>query len=173
LLDQGFPKPHLPAHEVDRSIEYEHLSDWYPELAEVTTPDWLVYLHAHHAARFRGIVTRDRSQVAQQLELIALQRTDLAIVTWRKGLDDPVTEWALVIAYMPLVRRHLAEHGPGIIYLPEPRLRKDMFETAHDLAHAMASEQRIAYQEFRQQAMEFIHEELTHRELDELWPYVE
>ena len=48
----------------------------------------------------------------------ALTRTSLSIVTWRRSIEDPVREWGQLLAYLPEIRRMLAEHGPSVVFLP-------------------------------------------------------
>lgn len=58
LLDQNFPEVDvLDPQSVDRSVEYEHLRQWRPDLV-ANTPDWMIYLEAE-LARFTGLVTHD------------------------------------------------------------------------------------------------------------------
>lgn len=102
LLDQGFPKPSsfvLAA--LDQSVAVVHFSDFAPELAERSTPDWYVYCVAAEAG-FDALVVRDRSQLDQLAEMYALSKLkDLTVVTWRKVVPDPVREWGQLLAYLP------------------------------------------------------------------------
>lgn len=102
LLDQGFPKPtRFVIAELDQSVVVAHLSDFAPELAERSTPDWFIYCAAAEGG-FDGLVVRDRSQLDQLAEMYVLSRLrTLSIVTWRKGIDDPVREWGQLLAYLP------------------------------------------------------------------------
>ena len=101
LLDNNFPEVDvLDPHEVDRSVVFEHIRDWRPDLIEAETPDWLIYFEAELAG-FAGIVTHDWHQSVQPEEAFAITQTKLAVVTWQHPPDDPVVSWALVIAYMP------------------------------------------------------------------------
>ena len=97
LLDQGFPQPKLAVAELQANVEFEHLSDHAPELSNASTPDWMVYLAAE-AGGFDGVVTQDFRQVAQQEELIALTRLNLSVITWKEGISDSVTAWAMLVA---------------------------------------------------------------------------
>lgn len=93
LLDQGFPKPTAFAvAELDQSVRVQHLSDFRPDLAARSTPDWYVYCVAAEG-RFNAIVVRDRSQLEQLAEMYVLSRlASLSVVTWRKSIEDPIRE---------------------------------------------------------------------------------
>ena len=112
LLDQGFPKPTAFAiSELDRTVRVEHLSDFAPALAQRSTPDWYVYCVAAEAG-FDALVVRDRSQLDQLAEMYVLSRLRrLTIVTWRKGIEDPMREWGQLLAYLPQVKRRCLEAG--------------------------------------------------------------
>lgn len=85
-------------------------------------PDWLIYFEAELAS-FTGVVTKDWHQSVQAEEAFAIAHTKLAVVTWRSPPDDPVVEWAMVIAYMPEVKKILAgRRDPPFIFLPSPHL---------------------------------------------------
>lgn len=88
LLDQNFPEVNvLDPQSVDRSVGYEHLRRWRPDLV-ANTPDWVIYLEAE-LARFTGIVTHDWHQSVQAEEAFAISQTKLAVITWREPPDDP------------------------------------------------------------------------------------
>ena len=106
-----------------------HLSEFAPSLAENSTPVWYVYCAAAEAG-FDALVVRDRSQLDQLAEMYVLSRlTKLSIVTWRKGVDDPVREWGQLLAYLPDVNRRCLEGGGRATLLPSPSLSKDSFHT--------------------------------------------
>lgn len=140
LLDQGFPKPTAFAiSELDRSVRVEHLSDFAPALAERSTPDWYVYCAAAEGG-FNGLVVRDRAQLDQLAEMYVLSRLPrLTVVTWRKGIDDPVREWGQLLAFLPQVRQRCREAGGRAILLPAPSLGNECF---HDPRETLASEAR-------------------------------
>lgn len=122
LLDQNFPEVGLvDPHAVDLSVRYEHIRVWKPELV-ADTPDWLIYFEAELAA-FTGLVTKDWRQSVQAEEAFALTHTKLTVVTWREPPNDPIVEWAMLMAYMPEIKRILAgQRTPPVIFLPSPRL---------------------------------------------------
>ena len=124
LLDQGFPKPPgFDLHELDQTIEVVHLSDFAPELAERSTPDWAVYCFAAEAG-FDAIVARDRSQMDQVAEMWVLTRlSGFSLITWRKGTDDPVREWGQLLAYLPEIKKVMRQGKPRAILLPSPTLQ--------------------------------------------------
>ena len=141
LLDQGFPKPMTFATaELDRTVEVVHLSDFAPQLAAQPTPDWYVYCAAAEGG-FDALVVRDRSQLDQLAEMYVLSRlSSLTIVTWRKGIDDPVREWGQLLAYLPQVKQRCRERGGRAIQLPAPSLTKDSF---HDPKQTLSAEARV------------------------------
>ncbi len=110
LLDQGFPKPPgFRVEEIDRSIEVVHFGDSYRDLARARTPDWLIYAHAARDG-FDALVTRDKAQVDQALEMWVLSRlVGFSVVTWRRRIDDPIQEWGQLLAYLPEVKKQLAQ----------------------------------------------------------------
>ena len=144
LLDQGFPKPtRFVIAELDQSVVVTHLSDFAPELAERSTPDWFIYCAAAEGG-FDGLVVRDRSQLDQLAEMYVLSRLrTLSIVTWRKGIDDPVREWGQLLAYLPDVKRRCLERGGRAILLPSPSLSNDSF---HDPVRTIGMEARTRQQ---------------------------
>ncbi|MDQ3913906.1 MAG: hypothetical protein M3323_01050 [Actinomycetota bacterium] len=169
LLDQTFPNPKLPVEELQTNVEYVHLSSHAPELSRASTPDWMVYLVAE-AGGFNGVVTNDYRQVAQAEELIALTRLHLSVVTWREAMNDPVTAWALIVAYMPEIVKALANHGPSIFLLPVPRLIPEgnivkALDRARDLS---SNEWGTSYPEQTTASMEIMRSTLKQRRRQDL-----
>jgi hypothetical protein len=146
LLDQGFPKPTAFAvAELDRTVTVRHLSDFAPELAERSTPDWYVYCAAAERG-FDALVVRDRSQLDQLAEMYVLSRlVNLTVVTWRRGIDDPVREWGQLLAYLPQVRQRCLEAGGRVILLPAPTLANDCY---YDPRLTLSSEARAEIEDW-------------------------
>lgn len=167
LLDEGFPSPPgFDAAMIDASVEVTTLLAFDHGLVGVQTPDWYLYLRAHEAG-FDALVTRDWHQSEQPEELWALTRTSLSIVTWRRSIEDPVREWGQLFAYMPELRRMLAEHGPSVVFLPSPRLDTSSIRKASAELGKLASDLGISNNEIRHQARLTIRDELEDRdELD-------
>ena len=156
LLDQGFPKPPgFDVRAVDHTISVEHLSDFKPELARVSTPDWLVYLEAKRAG-FEAMVTRDLSQIEQDAEMYVLSRlSSFTIITWKKAIEDPVKEWGQMLAYLPEVKRRLASRGKTdgrIILLPAPTLSGQNFKEPREWLGVSARQQGVSNKQIRDQA---------------------
>jgi hypothetical protein len=126
LLDQGFPKPPgFDPSSVDRNLEWKHLYDWRPDLSEQSTPDWALYCEAAFAG-FHALVTRDFTQAEQAEEMVALSRlSDFHVIAWRQRMDDPISEWGQLLAFLPAIRRYLSEHDSRVILLPVPTLAND------------------------------------------------
>ncbi len=125
LLDQGFPSPpgFKPA-DLDRTIEYVPLVKFAPELSKVSTPDWMVILAASKGG-FDAFVVDDQELRDNDDCLVALAYTKVSLVTWSRGIDDPVTAWAQLVAYMPKIRQGISEIGPSIFVLPAVRLTRE------------------------------------------------
>lgn len=148
LLDQGFPKPTgFVIETLDQSVRISHLSDFAPDLAANSTPDWYVYCAAAEGG-FDALVVRDRSQLDQLAEMYVLSRLPkLSIVTWRKGIDDPVREWGQLLAYMPDVKRRCLEGGGRAILLPTPSLSSDSFRKPGDTIGIEARDRQVSTRE--------------------------
>jgi hypothetical protein len=153
LLDQGFPKPTAFAiAELDRTVRVQHLSDFAPRLAEQSTPDWYVYCAAAEAG-FNALVVRDRSQLDQLAEMYVLSRLSaLTVVTWRKGIDDPVREWGQLLAYLPQVKQRCLEAGGRALQLPTPTLGKDSFYDPRETIGTEADRRGISVGQVRTEA---------------------
>lgn len=152
LLDQNFPEVDvLDPQSVDRSVEYEHLRQWRPDLV-ANTPDWVIYLEAE-LARFTGIVTHDWHQSVQAEEAFAISHTKLAVITWREPPDDPVVSWAMVIAYMPEIKKILAgRRDAPFVFLPSPRLDSRNVKKGTEALGRIASELGISNAQVRRTA---------------------
>ena len=35
--------------------------------------------------------------------------TNFHVVAWRQRMDDPISEWGQLLAYLPAIRRHVGE----------------------------------------------------------------
>jgi len=152
LLDQNFPEADvLDPQAVDRSVEYEHLRQWRPDLV-ANTPDWVIYLEAE-LARFTGIVTHDWHQSVQAEEAFAISQTKLVVITWREPPDDPVVSWAMVIAYMPEVKKILAgRRDAPFVFLPSPRLDSRNVQKGTEALGRVARERGISNAQARRTA---------------------
>jgi hypothetical protein len=150
LLDQGFPKPPgFDVRSIDGSLEVIHLNDFDRRLSTNSTPDWLVYWTAHQNS-FDAVVTRDASQLSQILEMFVLSRLPgMAVITWRSSIEDPVTEWGQLIAYLPEIRKRLdndasRSRNGTVILLPKPSLATSGIESARDRFGELVTEQGIS-----------------------------
>jgi hypothetical protein len=157
LLDQGFPKPTAFAvEELDRTVRVDHLSDFAPALAETSTPDWYVYCVAAESG-FDALVVRDRSQLDQLAEMYVLSRLkQLTIVTWRKGIEDPVREWGQLLAYLPQVKQRCLEAGGRAIQLPAPTLDNNCFYNPRDTIAREGRERGVSAKQVRAAARDEI-----------------
>jgi hypothetical protein len=172
LLDQNFPTPTFGVEELDETVRFVHLVNFAPELAKQSTPDWLILLAAA-AGGFDGIVSRDLEQIRDPDTLVALDGTDLCVITWASPIEDPVTEWAQLLAYLPEVKKRLAEDRRRIILLPAPRLlRTDQFRKATDLLQEHASNRRTSAREIRSEALKRMRGELRLRRKQDLSRYL-
>jgi hypothetical protein len=164
LLDEGFPSPpgFSPA-SVDATVDVVALREFDASLTGSSTPDWYLYLRAHEAG-FDALVTRDWHQSEQVEELWALSRTTLSVVTWRRPIEDPVREWGQLLAYLPEVRRMIADNGPSIVFLPSPRLDRKSLEKSTGMLGQLAKDLGISTQQVRDQARQIIRDELGERD---------
>ena len=162
LLDQGFPKPTAFAvSELDQTVVVQHLFDFTPELAQRSTPDWYIYCAAAEAG-FDALVVRDRSQLDQLAEMYVLSRLKaLTVITWRKGIDDPVREWGQLLAYLPQVKQRCREAGGRAIQLPTPALAADCFYDPRETIGAEARIRGISTGEVRDEAVSEIRDWLS------------
>ena len=152
LLDENFPDPPgFDPSALDGDLDVVSLRAFDAALINARIPDWYIYLRAHEA-RFDAIVTRDWHQSAQTEEMWVLSRTDLSVVTWRKPQDDPVVEWAQLLAYLPELRRMLDALGPSVFFLPAARLTVEQIAKATDKLGEMASQLGVSVQEVRRAA---------------------
>lgn len=176
LLDQGFPKPPgFRVEEIDRSIEVVHFGDSFRDLARSRTPDWLIYAHAARDG-FDALVTRDKAQVDQALEMWVLSRlVGFSVVTWRRRVDDPIQEWGQLLAYLPEVKKRLAQRpkargAGGVILLPTPTLDASSVHRPYTTLQAEASARRLSVQQVGDEAAAEVRGWLSHagRPSDEL-----
>lgn len=168
LLDQNFPKPVFEdIAELDRSTRFEHFSDIAPDLAAVSTPDFMVYL-VGEAQGFTGVVTRDLSQLEDDDSLVTLAHLTLSVVTWKRGVDDALVLWGQLLAYMPQVRRLLGQSGPGIVVLPAPRLGPQHLFKASSIGRGRQAVDKVSWPERQQRSLDAIRTELHDRGRDDL-----
>lgn len=153
LLDQGFPKPTtFVVAALDRSVSVEHFSDFAPELAARSTPDWYVYCVAAEAG-FDALVVRDRSQLDQLAEMYVLSRLrELSIVTWRKSIEDPVREWGQLLAYLPQIKQRCREAGGRAVLLPTPVLTSQSYHDPRRTLGADARRRGVSTQQVHHEA---------------------
>ena len=123
-----------------------------------STPDWMLYWTAHHND-FDALVTRDLAQRTQLVEMYVLSKLrGFSIITWKRPIEDPITEWGQLIAYLPEIRKRL-EHDDSrgrsgtVILLPKPTLGTDNVLDAKDIFGKLANDQGISYREARDLAM--------------------
>lgn len=148
LPDQNFPTDPIGTHRLDKRVEYVPLRAFAPEMAEVSTPDWMLYIAAA-VAGFEGLVTGDKNQLTQDTELIALTLTKVTLVTWSHGDDDNVTRWSQLLAYMPQILKRM-EPGKGmVVSIPSPRLSSssNAVEQPSDLARARTMRDKVSFPE--------------------------
>ena len=98
-----------------------------PKFGLTTAPDWFVYLRAATSG-FHALVGRDWRQINQESEpeMLALANLRISVVTWRDVFQDPPVETGQLLAYLPQIKRHLAESKPRVILLPAPAQREEL-----------------------------------------------
>lgn len=97
-----------------------------------------------------------------------MSRNRLSVVTWRRSVEDAVTEWGQLLAYMPLVVRLIEREGPRIVLLPEPRLDGHNVELAEPIARSRAARLSTSYPEFTARALHVMDRYLMHRKREDL-----
>lgn len=163
LLDQQFPKAPFDVHSIDRSVTYEHLSDYGPQYSQRSTPDWMLHLVTAEG-RFDAVVTVDRSQLEEEVELVALNLSEMSVITWRGGEEDPIVLWGQLLAYMPQVVKVLSEIRPAIVTLPNPRLQNGKhIEKPGELARAMKRHDKASFPERRARSLAVMMRDLEAR----------
>jgi hypothetical protein len=131
------------------------------------TPDWILYLAAA-AAGLTGLITNDEGQLAQENEARALDLTGLAVVTYRKGVQDELTKWELLMAYAPRIVKKLDSGERGAIVLPAPGSPNTL--APKTLLHEIRTREKVSAPELRHRADRTMQDELARRKLDRLWP---
>lgn len=166
LLDENFPDPPgFDPSDLDATFDVTPLRTHDRDLVGSRTPDWYLYLVAHHAG-YDALVTRDWHQSAQTEEMWVAAQTDVSIITWKKPQDDPVIEWGQLLAYMPALHKLRHEHGPSIFFLPAPTLTADHHvKKASDELGVLAHERGRAREELRREARATTSEWLQDRDL--------
>ena len=114
-----------------------------PDLVRARTPDWYIYLRAAEAG-YHALVTRDWHQTELPEEMWVLSRLPLAIISWKKPMDDPVTEWGHLLAYLPQLKRRIDDAKGRVILLPVPRLNAENTVRPSDALGALAQERGVA-----------------------------
>ncbi len=155
LLDQGFPKPPgFAIRTVDDSIDVLHLFEFDATLSQNSTPDWVLYCVAERAG-FDALVTRDLSQTNQLVEMYVLSRLQtFTVITWKRPIEDPVREWGQLLAYLPEVKRRLAQADhAGVILLPAPALAAQNLLDPNDTIGREATRRAISNQQARTEAL--------------------
>lgn len=167
LLDHNFPSAPFDFEKVDRTVRFEALASWRPAFAEVSTEDWIVHLAAGFDG-FDGVVTNDAGQLEQDPEVIALDRTRLSVVTWRRGTNDPVQLWGSLLVYMPQIRHKIEQDGPSIIRLPTGQLPPDNVQPTAGISTRYAVKRKTSVATLRRLWLPEMETELRERGLDEL-----
>lgn len=163
LLDQQFPKAPFDVHALDRSVTYEHLSDYAPAFSRVSTPDWMLHLVAA-GGDFDGVVTIDRSQLTEEAELVALSLAGISAITGSGGEEDVVVLWGQLLAYMPQIVKALTQTRPLVVTLPNPRLSpKTHLEKPGEMARRLKRRDNDSFPERRDRAVRMMKQELDKR----------
>lgn len=168
LLDQGFPAPPgFSPTSLDATVEYVPLVTFAPELAKVSTPDWMVILAAARGG-FDALAVDDQELKENELCLIALTYTSVSLIAWTRGIDA-VTGWAQLVAYAPKIAKRVVEAGPNIFLLPTVKLAKGSnYFKAEAQARQKAKAAGQSYPEMRAAAVKEMKEELRSRKRMEL-----
>src|SRR5205823_12992063 len=101
-------------------------------------------------------------------ELVALVDVGLSAVTWANPIEDPITEWGQLLAYMPLVLRRIEQSGPNAFLLPKPTLGRRNVRKPRAILGELASLRARSYPELREQARGSMRRDLERRGLLDL-----
>lgn len=146
---------------LDQSVTIDHLSDFAPLLSQYSTPDWYLYGVADQAG-YAAFVTRDVSQVTQPDEMYMLSKLpSLTVVTWRRGIEDPVREWGQLLAYLPAIRRACERERRRLIVLPDPRLADRNFPAPEEAIAEVARQRGISAGQVRNESRQEIQDWLA------------
>lgn len=148
-------------------FEIVRLSDFEPAFVNTATPDWLLYLAAAERG-LTGVITHDQSQLNQENEVRALDLTGGAVVTYRKGVADELTKWGLLMAYAPRITSTLDRGERGALILPTPGPIN--VSQPRSLLQQIRKRERVSAQELRDRADKVMRNELSRRNMKNLWP---
>lgn len=112
----------------------------------------------------KPVVAIDQLDRSVSYVALALNR-NLSFVTWKTSIEDPLTEWGQLMAYMPLVLRWIEEKGAHIFWLPKPTLESKSTIRARARAGQLASEGSMSYPELLAEARGTMRAELQNRKL--------
>lgn len=162
LLDEHMmPFPGLPLDLF--GFDIVRLRDFNPAFINTETPDWVLYLAAAKAG-LTGVITHDNSQLEQENEMLALERSGLALITYRKGTNDELTKWGLLMAYAPRIMKILENGNRGVITLPAPSTPES--RPASQQIAGIARRNKSSQQEVRDRASKAMSEEIARLGLD-------
>lgn len=128
-------------------------------------PDWYIYLRAAEAG-YDALVTRDWHQTELPEEMWVLSRLKLTIVSWKRPMSDPVTEWGHLLAYLPELKRRLDSAKGHAILLPVPRLTTENTVRPSDALGLAARERGVAVQQVHDEAKRSVADWLAGRGLE-------
>ena len=148
-------------------FEIVELKHFDANLVNTATPDWIIYLAAAKSA-FTGLITNDQGQLSQENEARALDQTGIAVVTYRKGVNDELTKWGLLMAYSPRIVAALDRGERGAIVLPKPGALT--FRSPRSLLHNIEMRERVSAKELRNRADQAMKDQLAQRRKEDLWP---
>ncbi len=141
------------------------LKDFEPSFVNTATPDWVIHLSA--ASRgFTGVITHDHSQLFQENEMRALELSGIAIITYRKGVDE-LTKWGLLMAYATRIVAALDRGERGAIVLPAPGAVNA--QAADRNLATLARHGNVTPRELRKRADESMKAELYRLSLTDIW----
>ncbi len=169
LLDENFP----PRLEVpDHRVVYVDLGEFDQRLVNSRTPDWMIYLAAQ-GGNFDGVVSRDRAQIDQAAEYVALAHTNLSVVTWRKKIDDPIAQWGHLLAYMPRIVTIIENEGPQVVVLPSINIDSSQHSQTRSYVRREVSLRRTSMTELKADSLPVMRDELKRRNRNDLTALLE
>jgi hypothetical protein len=94
----------------------------------------------------------------------------LTLITFRRAIEDPITEWGQLLSYLPIIRaRAPGQLRSRVIYLPKPTLSEPGNITkSKDLLHRMAGDTGVSAEQLRSDAQANVRSYLIDNDLSEL-----
>lgn len=88
--------------------------------------DWEVILELQHRRLFDGFITNDRRILSSPREMIAHERTELALIATDGVGHDPLIATGLVMVHLSAISLERSKHGGAMTYLLRPSGKRSL-----------------------------------------------